>query len=206
MLVNDIITRVAIELVDPKMVRWHREDLISYLSDAVSAIAMRRPSLFSKNIRIESNESPINLPDDCFQLLVVDSINDISAQYVLIEKLNQFNPYWRKEKGIPTCWTKHDNETTKFWLYPQPLDVVSISIQYAKTPIVNEDTTIIALPNIFFGALVDFILYRAFSRDSENPTESAKSQLHFQSFILFMNDSQTLKSMKDNVLNYSTTK
>ncbi|UJZ96343.1 hypothetical protein IHC87_17395 [Photobacterium damselae subsp. damselae] len=205
MIVNDIVTRVAKELIDTHMVRWQREDLIAYLADGVSAIAAKRPALFSHRVvSLMVDHSPVRLPDDAFLLLSVDSVDGAAVQYVLMDKLNQINPYWRQEKGIPSCWTRHDNEVLNFWLYPNPIDPVSLSFQYAKTPVITVDTERVELPTLFFGALVDFMLYRAFSRDSENPSEAAKAQFHFQSFALFMNDDQALKGEKDQRLLQST--
>ncbi|AWK83560.1 DUF6682 family protein [Photobacterium damselae] len=206
MLVNDIIARVARELIDSAMIRWRREDLVAYLGEAFNAIVVRRPSLSSKTVTLDVTDSPVSIPEDGFALLSVESVDDIAVQYVLIEKLDQLNPYWRKEKGAPSCWTKREGEDRRFWLYPQPNESVRVSICYAQAPIVTPDTDFIDIPPIFLGALIDFMMYRAYSRDSENPMEATKSQLHFQSFALFMNDDRVLKAEKDQSLIQSTVK
>lgn len=192
-----IIDRVSRELVDPRNVRWFRSELIQYLSEAVGVIAARQPGLFAKSKDISVTQCPISIPDDGFSLLGVNSIDGISAQYVLIEKLDQMYPRWRLDKGEPNCWTKSDYDPKHFWIYPQPSSSVTVSILYAQDVKITDESGDITIPNIYEGALVDFVMYRAYSRDGENTSEANKAQQHFQSFMLFMNDDSTLKENRN---------
>ncbi|MGR5465515.1 DUF6682 family protein, partial [Photobacterium damselae] len=117
-----------------------------------------------------------SIPNDGFALLGVNSIDGISAQYVLIEKLDQMYPRWRLDKGEPSCWTQNDYDPKYFWIYPQPSKPVTVSILYAQDIKITDESGEINLPNIYEGALVDFMMYRAYSRDGENTSEANKAQ------------------------------
>ncbi|UKA11712.1 DUF6682 family protein [Photobacterium damselae] len=203
MKVKILIDRVSRELVDPRNARWYRDELTQYLSEAIGVIAAKQPGLVAKTIDLSVTSSPINLPSDGYTLLAVHSINGIAAQYVFAEKLDQMYPSWQTDKGTPVCWTKREYDLKRFWIYPQPTESVVVSILYVPEIKILDEEFEVLLPNIYEGALVDFMMYRAYSRDGENVSEANKSQQHFQSFSLFLNDDQVLKSNREQRLNQS---
>ncbi|AWK83828.1 DUF6682 family protein [Photobacterium damselae] len=203
MKVKILIDRVSRELVDPRNARWYRDELTQYLNEAIGVIAAKQPGLVAKAIDLYVTSSPIDLPSDGYSLLAVHSINGIAAQYVLVEKLDHMYPSWQLDKGIPICWTKREYDLKRFWVYPQPSEPVVVSILYVPEIKISDEEFEISLPNIYEGALVDFVMYRAYSRDGESVSEANKSQQHFQSFLLFLNDDRALKNTREQQLEQS---
>lgn len=190
---KDLIDRAARELVDISSVRWTRKELLRYLTEGANTIAVRQPSLVATPKTLTVTKSPIEIPEDAFALLDVEDIDGISPQYVLITKLTQLYPRWKKDTGEPTCWTKFEHDSKRFWIYPQPASSVSVDILYAKSLSLESESSNVPFPDIYEAPLIDYVMYRAYSRDGQNQSESAKAQMHIQAFAVFMNDEKAIK-------------
>ncbi|HIF9180948.1 TPA: DUF6682 family protein [Photobacterium damselae] len=193
MLASNLIDRAARELVDISSVRWTRKELLRYLGEGVNTIAVRQPGLVATSKTVSVTASPISIPEDAFELLDVEDINGVSPQYVLINKLTQLYPRWKKETGVPACWTKFEHDSKRFWIYPQPASSVDVVILYAKSLSLETEESEIPIPDIYEAPLIDYVMYRAYSRDGQNQSESAKAQMHIQAFAIFMNDEKLIK-------------
>ena len=205
MKVLEVIERVSRDLVDLRFVRWSKDELIDFLNDAVAAVLIRRPDLSRITTEISHTSNRVDLPADAYCLLSVNFIDSIAAQYVNIEKLNHLYPRWRVTEGDPTCWTKNIDDQKSFWLYPAPKAAVQIEYSYSKMSRVTEVDEF-PIPSIYEGLVVDFIMYRAFSKDAENASESGKASLHFQSFTVALGDKNSTDALKSEMINQSLNK
>lgn len=200
--VEQLLTQAAATLVDPSFVRWTKNELIDYLNDALSAVITRKPNAAIVRERIEANTNPIQLPDDAYSLLSVEQIGGIRGQFTLIESLDRFFPDWRTKQGQPKCWTKSADELTQFWLYPAPQQLTHVDVQYSKILTAQENGTL-AISPIYNGILLDFVLYRAFSKDAENASEAQKAVTHYQAFNAALGDKNVTDSTLQTNFNQS---
>jgi hypothetical protein len=60
----------------------------------------------------------------------------------------------------------------------------SIEIVYSQVPtlIASSGTPVITVRDIYANALLDYVLYRAFGKDSEYGNQSDRSQIHYKMF------------------------
>ncbi|EJL6538956.1 MULTISPECIES: DUF6682 family protein [Vibrio] len=192
--IKGLIDRVARDLIDVRHVRWSRPELMDFVNDAISAMVIRRPDLSRTTAMIESSSYQVSLPADAYQILAVNHINQQAAQFVNIHKLNQLYPEWRKTAGVPVCWTRNELDETTLFLYPSPQAPVNVELVYSRTLQVASESDVFPLPEIYLGVVSDFVMYRAYNKDSQNPAEGQKAQLHLQAFATALGD----KTVTDN--------
>ncbi|MCG7586745.1 DUF6682 family protein [Photobacterium sp. OFAV2-7] len=203
MKVQEIVDRVSRDLVDPRNVRWTRAELIDYLNDAIAAILIRRPDLSRTTANKQLTGNTLTLPDDAYQILTVNHIDNIAAQYVDINKLNQLYPDWRVTEGVPSCWTRNELDETTLFVYPKPTAEVTIEFVYSRNLAAGSETDDFPLPDLYEGVVVDFMMYRAYNKDGQNASESNKAQLHFQSFATSLGDKAAADSAKSQLIKAS---
>ncbi|PSV11657.1 hypothetical protein C0W59_19175 [Photobacterium kishitanii] len=202
--VSDLIEQVAELLVDKGNVRWSQSELINYINDALAAIIMRRPSITAADSVISVTNNPVVLPNDAYSLLTVEKIGDYRGQYTPIETLDRFYPMWRTQIGIAQCWTKHNDELLRFWIFPAPQEPINVEVIYSKVITVKAQTDVIPLTSVYVGILIDFVLFRAFGKDAENASEESKSLMHFQLFAVAMGDKSATDKAKYTARKQST--
>ncbi|MCA3989535.1 phage adaptor protein [Vibrio vulnificus] len=201
--VKNIIDRVSRDLIDVRNVRWSRPELMDFLNDAIAAIVIRRPDLSRATAIVSAASNTVALPADAYQILAVNHINNLAAQFVNINKLNQLYPEWRTTTGAPVCWTRNELDETTLFLYPAPQEAVNVEVVYSRTIKVANEGDSFPLSDIYHGVVADFIMYRAYNKDSQNPAEGQKAQLHLQAFATALGDKTSSDNAKAQMINMS---
>lgn len=180
--IKGLIDRVARDLIDVRHVRWSRPELIDFLNDAIAAIVLRRPDLTRKTVTINVDSFTVGLPVDLYKVLAVNHINLMAAQYVDINKLNQLYPNWRTMTGEPTCWTRNELDEKTLFLFPAPESTATVEIVYSSAMKVDAESDDFPITEIYEGVVSDYVMYRAYNKDSMNPSDAQRAQLHLQAF------------------------
>lgn len=201
--VKTLIDRISRDLIDVRNVRWSRGELMDFLNDAIAAIVLRRPDLSRATSKVPAATNTVALPVDAYQILAVNHINNIAAQYVDINKLNQLYPDWRTTSGVPVCWTRNELDETTLFLYPSPESRVDVEVVYSRTLKVSQESDSFPLSPMYEGVVGDFVMYRAYNKDSQNPAEGQKAQLHFQAFAMALGDKTAADNAKAQMINQS---
>lgn len=201
--VKNLIDRISRDLIDKRNVRWSRPELIDFMNDAISAIVIRRPDLSSGTSTVETSSNTLTLPSDAYQILAVNHIDNVAATFVNISKLNQLYPDWRTTKGAPVCWTRNEMDETTLFLYPAPEGNVRVEVVYSRTLKVKDEESPFPLSEVYEGVVADFVMYRAYNKDSLNPAEGQKAQLHLQSFATALGDKTATDNAKSQMINMS---
>ncbi|WGY45229.1 DUF6682 family protein [Vibrio sp. ABG19] len=201
--VQTLIDRISRDLVDIRNVRWSRAELTDFLNDAIAAILIRRPDLSRTTATVPTASVNVTLPADAYQILAVNHINNIAAQFVDINKLNQLYPDWRVKTGIPTCWARNELDETTLFLYPAPAEQVDVEIVYSRNLKVSDEAEAFPLTDIYEGVVADFVMYRAYNKDSLNVADGNKAQLHLQAFATALGDKSASDSAKTQMIKSS---
>ena len=201
--VKNLIDRISRDLIDKRNVRWSRPELIDFMNDAISAIVIRRPDLSSGTSTVETSSNTLTLPSDAYQILAVNHIDNVAATFVNINKLNQLYPDWRTTKGAPVCWTRNEMDETTLFLYPAPDGSVRVEVVYSRTLKVKDEESPFPLSEVYEGVVADFVMYRAYNKDSLNPSEGQKAQLHLQAFATALGDKTATDNAKSQMINMS---
>ena len=86
--------------------------------------------------------------------------------------LDSQNPDWHTVNGTTSTQTAkyyvYEKDSPKvFYLYPAPQAGTNVSIQYARIPAAHTATNeVISLDDTYAGLIIDFLLYRAYSKDA----------------------------------------
>lgn len=193
---NEILTRAGDILQDQTNVRWAQAELLRYLNDGRRELAIHRPDIYSTSTAVTLVAgSQQTIPSDGNRFL--DAVRNVSSAGVvgravrIVEReiLDAQLPDWHTETASTSL--KHfmfDERSPKtFYVYPPATAGHKLEIVYSRSPVdvVTSDlasTTILQSEDIYSGVLLDYILYRAFSKDSEYAGNLQRAGVHYQMF------------------------
>jgi hypothetical protein len=198
-----LINRVAVTLQDPTFVRWTQQELLDYLNDAQRQVVLFRPDAKTVNSSfVCAATSKQTLPADGLRLLnVLRNTNGRAVTKVSRKTLDVQLPNWY-ETAINSEGVKHyvyDALDPKiFYLFPKPTVSNQIDIVYSVSPVditisnFATDTQVISIDDVYANAIMDYMMYRAYQKDSEFANLN-RSGIYYQSF----NNALGIKSQAD---------
>lgn len=188
----DLINRVSVTLQDPTFVRWTQAELLNYLNDAQRQVVLFRPDAKAVNAAFAcGNDAKQTLPADGLRLINILRNTDGRA----ITKVDRMIldvqlPNWY-ETAASADGVKHyvydALDPKNFYLFPVPAAAHEVDIVYAISPVdiaisnFATDTQVIGIDDIYANALMDYMMYRAYQKDSEFANLN-RAGVYFQSF------------------------
>jgi len=198
------VVRRAFDIIqDTTAVRWPTNELVRYLNDAQREVAMYRPDSMSTNTTMTcvagSRQSIGALTPSGVKLINViknSAAAGTKRAVRLIEReiLDSQNATWHALTGtvdaIHYMFDPRDPKT--FYVYPPALVTTQLDIVYSALPTdITEPadgatytavTGNLSVPDIFANAVLDYVLYRAYSKDSEYAGNAQRAGGHYQAF------------------------
>lgn len=193
---SELLTRAGDILQDQTSVRWAQAELLRYLNDGRRELAIHRPDIYSfSTLLVLVAGTKQTIPSDGNRFL--DAVRNVTSggtigRAVRIterEILDAQLPDWHTETASTAI--KHfmfDERSPKlFYVYPPAAAAHQLEIVYSKSPvdIASGDvasTSALTGEDIYSGTLLDYILYRAFSKDSEYAGNLQRAGVHYQMF------------------------
>lgn len=190
-----ILTRAEDIIQDQTNVRWPEDELLRYLNDGRREISIARPDLYAVTTVITlAAGTKQSLPADGTRFL--DGIRNVSgaaAPYTpgrairIVEReiLDAQKPDWHTETQTATIMHfMYDERTPRtFYVYP-PSNGGKLEISYSQSPAeITNTATELTQEDIYAGALVDYVCYRAFSKDSEYAGDDGRAVKHYAQFL-----------------------
>ncbi|MGD8913115.1 MAG: hypothetical protein PVJ68_10285 [Candidatus Thiodiazotropha sp.] len=195
MLASKIIDRVKEVLQDANSVTWTEAQLIEWLNDAQRAVVSERPDATSitESMALVSGTKQL-LPAGGSKLLkVVRNMGTDGAtpgraiKLVDQDTLDENSPDWHADTSAAVIKAYVFNESTdpKVFYVTPPSDASSqIEIAYSKNPAdVAATTDETSVPDIYGPALIEWMCYRAFSRESINTPNYQRGLNHQKTFF-----------------------
>lgn len=189
-----IIDKASIQLIDLTNIRWTRAELLSWLNDGLRQIVTIQPSASATTVsKLLVAGTRQSIPTNGWLLLSVYrnmGTNGTTPGRVIRlisrEILDSFNPYWNTDTAtaeVRNC-IYTDQDQTAFYVYPPNTGTQYIELNYSAQPAdLTLETQPIPIFDVFQSALVDYILYRACSKDAEYAPGVALSQSYMATFI-----------------------
>jgi hypothetical protein len=197
---QSVIRRVIDTLQDNTSVRWPVNELVRYLNDGQREVILNRPDAMVTNATLTCVAgSKQALPSNGAKLIEV--VRNAAAgstkravRMVNREILDAQTPNWHNLTGtLETLHFMYDPRDPRvFYVYPPALTTTQLDIVYSAYPtditepadgaVYTAVTGNISLPDIFGNVLQDYILYRAYSKDSEYAGNSQRAQNHYAAF------------------------
>lgn len=194
---HEVISRAQRVLQDTAGVRWPLEhELLTWLNDGQREVVMLKPNahVVSKSIALQPGTRQ-DLPDECLQLLYV--LRNMGEQgrtpgrairLAMREMLDAQMPNWHMAR--PDTEVKHyiysPLDPKRYYVYPpQPEQhgkTHYVEAVYSVTPPNIDLQDRITLDDVYVGALVDYILYRAYSKDAEHASDQGRAEAHRNAF------------------------
>lgn len=194
--VASVITKVQTILQDTTGIRWPDSELIGWINDGQREIVLYKPNAFVKNTAVKlSTGTKQTLPADGVQL--IDVVRNMGAsgttpgraiRITMREILDSQVPNWHSSAA--DAEVKHfmysmlDPKT--FYVYPpQPSSSQNyVEIVYGAAPTECTSGGTITLDDIYQTILVDYCLYRAYSKDTEFAADQGRAKQHQDAYIV----------------------
>lgn len=195
---QSVIRRCVETLQDPTSIRWPVAELVRYLNDGQREVALYRPDSMGTSATMTCVAGTKQaLPTNGAKLIeVVRNVAGTKKAVRLTNReiLDAQIPGWHNLAGVGEVmhYMYDPRDPRVFYVYPPATTGAQLDIVYSAYP---QDVTepadgslytvvagSIGVPDIYGNALQDYILYRAYTKDSEYAGNTARAQAHYAAF------------------------
>lgn len=195
-----IVEDIAQDLTDPSYRIWSKENLTEYLNSAVLLISEFRPDTTSDiiNLTLVPGTKQL-LPEEARRLL--DIVRNMGSDGSTPGKpiwsideptLNTFRPKWHSEAGktVVKNFVYDERTPSVFYTYPpvHATTTVIVEAKVQKNPdkVVDVDNDPIPLNDAYVTAIKQWMLYRAYSKETDSMDSRTLAKEHYQAFADIM--------------------
>lgn len=201
--VVDLLADVQILLLDESGARWSLTELQRWLNAAYRELIIYKPDAsmqvgtFTCSAGVRQNiastfPSAIRVVDVVRNMAVTSDLSAISRAES-VGFINAYPQFAADTQAVSIDYYLLDDRLPlQFMVHPPATSAAQVEIVYESLPTMhslslaqlqNSSTTdTISVPDIYANALQEFILFRAFSKDGDNPSAANLAALHFQNF------------------------
>lgn len=191
-----VIEKAQIILQDVTGVRWPAEDeMLGWLNDGQREIVGLKPNLYVKNLSFRlAPGTKQAMPADGIQLIDVvrnmgvdGSTPGRAIRIVMREILDAQVPNWHV--ATPSVDVKHYTysplDPKHFYVYPPqpPAQTGYAEIVYNASPPNVAFNAPIAVDDTYQNVLIDYMLYRAYSKDTEYAADQNRAATHRNTYL-----------------------
>lgn len=196
---QQIVDKAEIVLQDVTNVTWDSTELLGWANDGQRVIVANKPNSYIKNqnlLLIAGTKQAI--PSDGIQLIKVTRNMGTAGTTPgnaiwLIEqnRLDEQRPGWHSETAAATV--KHaifdPRDPKTFYVYPQQPATGQgyVEIVYSATPTDIAIGATILIDDIYSTSLMDYILYRAYSKDADYAANDNRAAGALNVFLASLN-------------------
>lgn len=187
-----VITRADDIIQDQTNVRWPVSELLRWFNDGRREVAIVRPDIYAVTVTADLVAGTKQaLPADGCRFL--DAVRNMpggaagkAVRIVEREVLDAQLPDWHTQ--TPVAELRHfmfdERAPRTYYVYPPAAAGAKLEIVYAQTPTEFTAATDVlsADEDLYLSAFVDYVCFRAFSKDAEYAGNAARAQAHYQQF------------------------
>lgn len=195
---QSVIRRVVDTLQDPTAVRWPTGELVRYLNDGQREIVLYRPDAMVTDatvaLEVGTRQSIPAAGAKLIEIVRNTGGDKRAVRLVNREILDAQVPGWHGMNGSTQIlhYIYDPRDPKVFYVYPPAASGASLELVYSLLPTdvsVPADGELysavagnISVPDIYANTLQDYILYRAYSKDSEYAGNAARATAHYAAF------------------------
>ena len=194
---STIIARAGILLQDTVNARWTISELVGWLNDGQRELVLLRPEACMQDttMQLTAGQTHQTIPSPAIRLLDIprnmgaDGLTPGGA-IQMIERivLDTQVPTWHSQTGAAVNRYTFDSRNPKnFFVWPAPASTLYINVIYsvAPTDVTTDGTTVtgnLSMDDIYGNAILDYVLYRAYSKDAEYAGNAEKAVAYYSAF------------------------
>lgn len=191
--VASVIDKAQVILQDTTGIRWPDDELLGWLNDGQREIVLYKPNTFVRNTSVQlTTGTKQGLPADGVQLIDVvrnmginGSTPGRAIRITMREILDSQIPNWHTEAANNEV--KHYMysmlDPKNYYVYPPNTGNGYVELVYGAAPTDATLNSTITLDDIYQTILVDYILYRAYSKDTEFAADVNRALSHQQAYL-----------------------
>lgn len=206
---SSLVRRATDICMDNTSVRWPASEFVRWLNDAQREVILVRPDAINKTAtatlaagtrqnldNMALNPAPSKLIEISRNMAATSAKK--AVRLVPRQILDAQTPGWHAIPGtVDILHYMYDARDPKtFYVYPPALATAQLEIMYSAVPtdivepidgaLFSDVLGSITLPDIYANSLLDYMLYRAYSKDSEFAGNATRAQAHYGAFIASM--------------------
>lgn len=196
MLASDVISRARDVLHDTDGIRWLDAEMLRWVADGQREAVALNPSLYTKTIvftLVAGVTQSLAAVTDFVGLVAVsknvaaDGVTPGRVVTMIDERLMEaLDPLWQAAAPASTVIHAMYDPARRYQFRVQPPAVAGgkVEVIYGATPPeVVSVTDTLALRDNCLPMLVDYVVFRAISKDSEVADELARAKIHHDRFV-----------------------
>lgn len=202
--VKDVVKRVE-DILQDTNVRWPRLELQNWINESYLQVVLLRPDANSKTATLTCvagtrQTLAAGFPTGLRLLDVVRNLASSSTKKVvrLISRsvLDDQRPSWHGETATVNVqnYTFDARQPKEFFVYPPATTAAQIEIVYADAPDshtlseaaldpAGTNAEVIKLDDTYLSSIIDWVLYRAYSKDAEYAANAQRAVAHNNAFL-----------------------
>lgn len=186
--VQSILFRASTLLQDITNIRWPQAELLEWLISGQREIVLFKPNASVKNVDFALGAgAKQTIPNDGLTLVDIPRNSNGLQAVTLVSRqiLDAQVPGWSapaKANATVIHYCYSPNDPKHFYVYPPSPGGNSVEIIYNANP---SDATLngtITIDDIYESPLVDYIVYRAYSKDTEYAVNADNARKYYDSF------------------------
>ncbi|MFC6441047.1 DUF6682 family protein [Bowmanella sp. JS7-9] len=190
----DLISRAETIVQDKTSVRWPKQEWLNWFNDAVLAVIIARPdaSVVNEDFTLDETDSKQSLPNDALRLMTVvrNKASGVPVRQIARHQLDDQLPDWHTKTASTVDHYVYDERDPKhFYVFPRPSAASHVvELIYSTAPAAvtiadfTTDTQTLSLDDSYLNPLLDFMLYRAYSKDAEYAENAQRAAGHLNAF------------------------
>lgn len=192
-----IINKAAIILFDANNIKWSRTELLGWLNDAQRALVALVPEASSKVVSVVTVPgSRQTLPADGHMLLEISRNMGTTPGTTpgrvprRIDRaiFEESNPNWSADTAAvaATVYMYNIRDKLAYYVYPPSLGTGFLEVIYSAIPVDLAEANPILVADTYTPALLDYLLWRAKSKDASFAGNFDEAQAYYKSFMTFV--------------------
>lgn len=200
-LASSIINKAATMLFDTNNVKWSRAELLGWANDAQRALVALVPEASSKlnSLHMVAGARQ-TIPADGHMLLEVTrnmgtagTVAGRVPKRIDREILDESTPDWSSAAATVAITTYMYNlrDRSAFYVSPPSDGTGYLEVIYSAIPVAMVETDAITVSDIYVPAMLDYLLWRAKSKNANFAGSFEEAQIYYKSFMAFVSASST---------------
>jgi len=193
--VNSLISRAGTLLQDVTNIRWTIDELLGWLNDGQREVVLHKPeaSVKNTNLSLAVGLTKQSIPSDGILLMdvvrnmgVTGTTPGIAVRLTTREVLDAQRPTWHSDAnaiGSIQHYVYDPRDPKNFYVFPKaPATAWNLEIIYSASPTDTVAGGLIQIDDIYANALLDYMLFKAYSKDAEYAANGGLALAHYQAF------------------------